>query len=176
MGWSSLFRQELRGLPGYNNVEVDILGREMRTVGQVIEPVPGSNLILNIDLRLQNVMSDELQTTLDEKEAPWGVSIAMNPQTGAVMGMVSLPSYDNNIFAEGINEDYLALEADERRPLINYAIGGLYPPGSTFKMVPATAALQEKVISEGTTIRDDGPIYLPNQILSGRSQPSPGIC
>ena len=81
---------------------------------------------------------------MEKVEAPWGVSIAMNPQNGAILGMVSLPSYDNNIFAESINEDYLALEQDERRPLINYAIGGLYPPGSTFKMVPATAALAGK--------------------------------
>ncbi len=159
------YQTDLRGLPGYNNVEVDIVGREMRTVGQVIEPVPGSNLILNIDLRLQKVMYDELEAMLEEQDARWGVSIAMDPQTGAVLGMVSLPPYDNNIFAEGINEDYLALEADERRPLINYAIGGLYPPGSTFKMVPAAAALQENVIGEGTTIRDDGPIYLPNRFF-----------
>ncbi len=159
------YQTELRGLPGYNNVEVDILGREMRTVGQVIEPVPGSNLILNIDLRLQNIMYEELAAMMEEKEAPWGVSIAMNPQNGAILGMVSLPSYDNNIFAEGINEEYLALEADERRPLINYAIGGLYPPGSTFKMVPAAAALQENVIGESTQIRDDGPIYLPNRFF-----------
>ena len=76
---------------------------------------------------------------MDEKEAPWGVAIAMDPMTGAILGMVSLPSYNNNIFAEQINEGYLALERDERRPLINYAIGGLYPPGSTFKMVTATA-------------------------------------
>jgi penicillin-binding protein 2 len=145
------YQRELRGLPGFKNLEVDILGREMRTVGQVIEPVPGSNLILNIDLRLQRAMDDELVVQMEKTEAPWGVSIAMNPQTGAILGMVSLPSYDNNIFAESINEDYLALEQDERRPLINYAIGGLYPPGSTFKMVPATAAIQEKVIS-GRTI------------------------
>ncbi len=96
---------------------------------------------------------------MEERDAPWGVSIAMNPQTGAILGMVSLPSFDNNIFAEAIDEDYLNLEKDERRPLINYAIGGLYPPGSTFKMVPATAALQEYVISGRTTVVDGGPIF-----------------
>ncbi|MCB9138626.1 MAG: penicillin-binding protein 2 [Caldilineaceae bacterium] len=159
------YQTELRGLPGYKNVEVDILGRQMRTVGQVIDPVPGSNLILNLDWRLQDVMARELAAAMEEQDAPWGVTIAMNPQTGAILGMVSLPPYDNNIFAEGINEEYLALEADERRPLINYAIGGLYPPGSTFKMVPSTAALQEKVIDKETQIRDSGPIYLPNRFF-----------
>lgn len=162
-GLEFTYQQELRGIPGYKNIEVDILGREMRTVGEVAEPVPGLNLILNIDRRLQQVMRDSLQAKMDETEAPWGVVIAMEPKTGAVLGMVSLPSYNNNIFAERINEDYMALERDERRPLINYAIGGLYPPGSVFKMVPATAALAEGVIDPNTTIVDAGPIYLPNR-------------
>ncbi|HXF60535.1 MAG TPA: penicillin-binding protein 2 [Caldilineaceae bacterium] len=157
------YQRELRGLPGYKNIEVDILGREMRTVGEVAEPVPGSNLILSIDLRLQRVMSETLQAKMDEKGTRWGVAIAMNPKTGSVLGMVSLPSYNNNVFAERINEHYLALERDERRPLINYAIGGLYPPGSTFKLVTAAAALSEGVITPETILVDSGPIYLPNR-------------
>lgn len=157
------YQRELRGIPGYKNVEVDILGREMRTVGEVAEAVPGSNLILNIDLRLQQIMMDALQAKMTEVEAPWGVAIAMDPMTGAVQGMVSLPSYNNNVFAEKINEEYLKLEADERRPLINYAIGGLYPPGSTFKLVTSTAGLQEGVIEPDTYLVDAGPIYLPNR-------------
>ena len=78
--------------------------------------------------------------------------------------MVSLPSYDNNIFSEGLGEEYQALEVedDTRRPLYNYAIGGLYPPGSTFKLVSATAALAENVITPYTTLVDRGPIYLRN--------------
>lgn len=157
------YQRELRGVPGYRNMEVDILGREMRTVGQVAEPVPGSNLVLSIDLRLQEVMHNALGGMMEEVDAPWGVAIAMNPMTGSILGMVSLPSYDNNVFAERINEAYLALERDERRPLINYAIGGLYPPGSTFKMVTAAAALQEKVVGPQTQLVDSGPIYLPNR-------------
>jgi penicillin-binding protein 2 len=157
------YQRELRGIPGYKNIEVDILGREIRTVGEVAEAVPGSNLILSIDIRLQQVMMDALQAKMDEVESPWGVAIAMDPMTGAVQGMVSLPSYNNNVFAEKINEEYLALEADKRRPLINYAIGGLYPPGSTFKLVTSAAALQEGVITPETRLTDAGPIYLPNR-------------
>jgi penicillin-binding protein 2 len=157
------YQRELRGIPGYKNLEVDILGREIRTVGEVADPVPGSNLVLGIDLRLQKVMQDALQAKMDELDSPWGVAIAMNPMTGLVRGMVSLPGYNNNVFAERINEDYLALERDERRPLINYAIGGLYPPGSTFKMVTASAALQEGVITADTQLVDAGPIYLRNR-------------
>lgn len=162
-GLEASYQEELRGRPGHKTFEVDIVGRQVRTVGEVREALPGLNLILNIDLRLQRVMRDALQAKLDEKNAKWGVAIAMNPQNGAVLGMVSLPSFNNNVFAERINEDYLALERDERKPLINYAIGGLYPPGSTFKMVPATGALAEGLIDANTTIVDSGPMYLMNE-------------
>jgi penicillin-binding protein 2 len=159
------YQTELRGSPGYKNIEVDILGREMRTVGQVADPTPGLNLNLGIDRRLQSSMRVSLEEEMAKVEAKWGVAIAMNPKTGLILGMVSLPSFDNNIFAEGINEDYLALERDERRPLINYAIGGLYPPGSTFKIVTASAALAEGVIDGDTRITDSGPMFLPNRFF-----------
>lgn len=160
------YQTELRGVPGYKIVEKDILGREMRTVGTSSEAEPGSNLILNIDRRLQEVMRNTLQAKMDEVEAKWGVTIAMNPQNGAVLGLVSLPSYDNNIFAEQINiQEYRKLEQDDRLPLINYAIGGLYPPGSTFKIVSALGALAEGIVEADTQIVDAGPIYLPNQFF-----------
>lgn len=161
-GLEASYQDELRGQPGHKTVEVDILGREIRTVGQVVESAPGLNLVLNIDLRLQRVMRDALQAMMDEKKAKWAAAAAINPQNGAVLGLVSLPSFNNNIFAERIDQDYLKLEKDERKPLINYVIGGLYPPGSTFKLVTATAALAEGVIDKDTTIVDSGPILLPN--------------
>ena len=161
------YQDELRGTPGLRFVERDILGTDVRVVGPVREPVPGWNLNLSIDLRLQRVMYDALKEAKEsstmEKGVPWAVAIAMNPQNGQILGMVSLPSYDNNIFAKEIGEDYLKLEKDERRPLINYAIGGLYPPGSTFKMITAAAALAEGVITPDTTVTDAGPIFLPNR-------------
>ena len=162
-GLEFTYQDELRGDPGVRHSERDIVGVDVRTIGDVLEPVPGLNLHLNIDLRLQRVMYDALQEMMVAVDAPWGVTIALNPQNGAVLGMVSLPSYDNNIFAERIGEDYLRLEQDERRPLINYAIGGLYPPGSTFKMVTAAAGLAEDVITPETIVVDAGPIYLPNR-------------
>lgn len=161
-GLEASYQDELRGRPGHKTVEVDILGSEVRIIGEVREAVPGLNLTLNIDLRLQRVMRDALQAMMDQKQSKWAVAVAMNPMNGAVLGMVSLPSFDNNIFAERIDEDYLRLEKDERKPLINYAIGGLYPPGSTFKMVTATGALQEGIIGRNDTIVDSGPILLPN--------------
>ena len=161
------YQDEMRGTPGLRFVERDILGTDVRVVGPVREPVPGWNLNLSIDLRLQRAMYDALKEAKDsstvEKGVPWAVAIAMNPQNGQILGMVSLPSYDNNIFAKEIGDDYLKLEKDERRPLINYAIGGLYPPGSTFKMITAAAALSEGVIDPDTTVTDAGPIFLPNR-------------
>lgn len=162
-GLEYTYQDDLRGTPGVRFVERDILGTDVRIVGDVLDPVPGLNLHLSLDRRLQEVMRQELQTAKDAVEAPWAVAVAMNPQNGQVLGMVSLPSYDDNIFAERIGEDYLKLEKDERRPLINYAIGGLYPPGSTFKMVTASAGLAEGVITPDTTVVDAGPIFLPNQ-------------
>jgi len=169
VGYSGLefaYQTELRGVPGYKYIEKDILGREMRVVGQPLEPVPGSNLILNIDRRLQATIRDTLQAKMDEVESQWGVTIAMNPQTGAILGLVSLPVFDNNIFGERVDLDaYQQLVDDDRLPLINYAIGGLYPPGSTFKMVPALGALTEGVIDKDTQIVDTGPLLLPNQFF-----------
>ena len=163
-GLEYTYQDSLRGLPGKRLVEVDILGRESRTVNVVREPGPGLNLNLSLDIHLQQVMQDALARQLEETGAPHGVALAMDPRSGAMLGMVSLPSYDNNIFSEGLGEEYKALEVedDTQRPLYNYAIGGLYPPGSTFKLVSATAALAEHVITPATTLVDRGPIYLPN--------------
>lgn len=157
------YQDELRGIPGERIVEVDILGREARTVGDIRQPIPGQYLYLSVDRELQKRMYEALDAKMQEANAPWGVTIAMNPQNGAILGMVSLPSFDNNIFAEGLDQKYLNVQNDERRPLINYAIGGLYPPGSVYKMVSATAALQEGVIGANDTIVDNGPLFLPNK-------------
>lgn len=163
-GLEYTYQDALRGLPGRKLVEVDILGRESRTVSTVREPEPGLNLTLSMDIRLQDVMHNALAQKLEETGAPHGVAVAMDPRTGAMLGLVSLPSYDNNIFSEGLGAEYQALEVedDTRRPLYNYAIGGLYPPGSTFKLVSATAALAEGIVDPHTTLVDRGPIYLPN--------------
>lgn len=159
------YQDELRGIPGSRQIDVDILGREVRTIGEVKQPIPGKSLYLAVDFRLQQAMHDALSTMMEEKDAPWVVTIAMNPQNGAILGMVSLPSFDNNVFTEKIGENYLEIQNDERRPLINYAIGGLYPPGSVFKMVTASAALAEGIIAPRDTIADNGPIFLPNRFF-----------
>ena len=158
------YEAELRGVKGRKTIEVDVAGREVRTIGEITPPTPGNNLVLSIDLALQRATEQLLAKALQQAKSPSGVAIAMNPQNGEVLAMVSLPGYDNNLFAGGIKpEDYERLNADERRPLVNHAIMGQYPPGSTFKIVPAAGGLQEGVITPRTLIRCDGIMYVPNQ-------------
>lgn len=157
------YQKELRGIPGKRQIEVDIFGRAVSVIGDLQESIPGQHVYLTVDLDLQRMMHAELQAMLTEKESDWGVTIAMDPMTGAILGMVSLPSFDNGIFNGEIDDRYFDIIKDERNPLLNYAISSLYPPGSVFKMVVGAGALQEGVVSATTIINDNGPIYLPNR-------------
>ncbi len=167
-GIENSYEQVLRGQVGYRQIQVDVAGREINTVGQPRPPVPGYNLHLTIDARLQQMMETALRKGLAASRSPSGVAIAMNPQNGAVLGMVSLPTYDNNLFADGITEkEYATLSEDPTRPLLNHAISGIYPPGSTFKMVAASGGLQEGVITPRTHLQDNGILWLPNKYYPG---------
>jgi penicillin-binding protein 2 len=158
------FEDELQGHKGRKHIEVDVAGRESRTVGEPEPAEPGHNLILTIDLELQRAMEGALYQGMEAAGSKAGVAIAMNPQTGEILGMVSLPSYDNNLFAEGISvKDYEQLSSDPHHPLVNHATSGLYPPGSTFKIVPAIAALQEGVVTPEMQFTCEGTLWLPNK-------------
>ncbi len=167
VGWSGLeftFEDALRGQPGRRVIEVDVNGRERNVIGEVTPPQPGQNLILSLDLELQEAMRDALVRGIDPKRSESAVAIALDPRNGQIRGMVSLPTYDNNVFADGITpEEYKSIADAKGEPLLNHAIGGIYAPGSTFKMVAASAGLQEKVISPNTLLSDPGIIYLPNR-------------
>ena len=171
-GLELTFEKALRGRDGRRNIEVDVNGREVRTVGDIFPSAPGNNLVLTIDVELQALMEQALQRGLENAKAEIGVAIAMDPKTGEVLGMVSLPTYDNNLFARGITADeYQALLDDKRLPLLNHAISALYPPGSVFKIVAASGALQEGVIDENTRLGDsfdgrvDGIVYVDNRFF-----------
>ncbi len=165
MGVERTFEQVLRGRKGQRQLEIDVLGREVRVVGEV-PPEPGDNLILTIDLDIQRVAEDALRQEMSKGRARSGVVIAMNPQNGQILALVSLPNYDDNLFIGGISvDDYERLTQDAFRPLLNHAISGVYPPGSTFKIVTAAAALQEEVIQPNTYINDPGTIWLPNKFF-----------
>jgi penicillin-binding protein 2 len=101
---------------------------------------------------------------MQRANSPRGVAIVMRPRTGEILSMVSLPTYDNNMFAEGISvEDWQALGENEHRPLLNHAISDQVPPGSVFKIVMATAVLQEGVVDEDTRLDCPGTIVLPDK-------------
>ena len=158
------FEDQLFGQDGTKLIEVDIAGREVRTVGQVQPQTPGNNLHLTLDLGLQQAATDILARQMKVVGKKQGVVVAMNPQTGEILAMVSLPSYDDNEFTGGISSDKLeALQTDQNRPLLNHAISGQFAPGSVFKIVTASAGLAEGVIDTGTRLYCGGTMWLPNR-------------
>jgi penicillin-binding protein 2 len=161
-GLEKSYEPELRGVRGYERVEVDALGRPQKTLGS-ISSTPGSDLFLNIDSGLQKKSFDALSEFLVERSLSRGAVIALDPRDGSVLALVSVPSFDNNLFADGISgEAYHSLITNESKPLFNRAIAGEYPPGSTFKPVIAVAALSEGVVSEHTRIESKGGISVGN--------------
>jgi penicillin-binding protein 2 len=115
-------------------------------------------------VELQRYVEKALREGMRTAKSPVGVAIAMDPRTGQVLALVSLPSYDSNLFSGGISySDYAVLSADPNHPLFNHAISGLYPPGSTFKIVSATAILAENIVDQTTMLFCPGTLYLPNK-------------
>jgi penicillin-binding protein 2 len=154
------YEQYLRGVNGAKQVEVDASGRPVKVIGS-IEPQPGHVVQLNINQGLQQVLYDAFQKNSTRVK---GAAVAMNPKTGEVLALLSLPGYDNNLFAHGISSvDYQKLTTDPLLPLFNRAIAGVFPPGSTVKPVVAAAALQEGVVKENTIINDRGVLVIPHQ-------------
>lgn len=154
----------LHGTKGLEVIEVDVSGRKVRTVSDPIPAQTGHNLKLTLDLDLQQAVTDALARGIRDTSQRSGVAIAIDPRNGQILAMVSLPAYDNNLFAGGISaRDYIALSRDKRRPLVNHAIGGLYPPGSIYKIIPAAGALQDGVITPETILIDQGVLWLPNK-------------
>jgi len=158
------FEKDLRGQNGQKLVEVDVAGREVRTVGEPQPALPGYNLRLTLDLDLQTKITELLSQQLKALGKKQGVVIALDPQTGQVLAMVSLPAYDNNLFTGGIStEELRALQRDPARPLVNHAISSMLPPGSTYKLVVASAGLEEGVVNSGTVLHCGGILWLPNR-------------
>ncbi len=151
-GVEASFESVLRGTYGSQQVERNAQGRPLKVIGTNREPVAGTNLMLTIDARLQRMATEALTWGMQAAGVKQGVTIVMNPQTGEILAMVSLPSYDNNKFATGISTaDFQAYLANPNQPLRNHAIADIYPPGSTFKLVTGTAAMQEGVTTPTQT-------------------------
>ncbi len=145
-GIEKTYDKTLRGKNGKELEEVDATGNKIRVLGR-IDPVPGGNIHVSLDVRLQNAAYAEMK---DKK----GAVVVENPNTGEILALVSTPSFDPNNFVR--NEGLSILLQDSNQPLFNRAITGQYPPGSTFKIVTALAALQSHSIDTTTQIEDTG--------------------
>ncbi|HEY6822862.1 MAG TPA: penicillin-binding protein 2 [Steroidobacteraceae bacterium] len=142
----------LRGTDGWADVIVDARGRSVRTVAEQA-PVPGSSVYLTLDLTLQLATAASLAAGLQRDHKKAGASVVVDPRSGEVLAMVSIPGYDTNLFTHGISQAaYKQLLDDPLRPLLNRSIAGQYAPGSTFKMVTAIAGLQEGKITPSTIL------------------------
>jgi penicillin-binding protein 2 len=171
-GLEGEYERNLAGIPGEDRLSVNVLGNVVGTQ-RTREPVEGDTVVTNIDLNLQNAAQSALanaisadRNTLDKTTglypaATGGAAVVMNVQTGAVLALASYPSYDLNEWVGGISANQFAsIEATGAEN--DYAIQGLYPPGSTFKLVTATAALQSGIISPNTSVYDGGSFTVPN--------------
>ena len=140
----------LIGVDGGKQVEVNHVGRELRELSKAVNPIPGNDLYLTVDMRLQR----ELRRLMGDKS---GVIIVMRPRTGEILGLLSLPDYDPNAFVGGIPQQlWTELTQSPEKPLVNKALQGTYPPGSTLKMMMALAALDAGVIDENTVFHCPG--------------------
>ena len=152
-GVESSYESALRGIYGEQQVERDATGQTIRVLQTTAQPQPGSSLVLSIDLKEQRYAQQALEWGLTKAGVRRGVFIAMNPQTGEILAMVSLPTYDANDFARGItNAQMKAYLSDKDTPFVNHAIAEQYPPGSTYKLVTGTGALQDKKITRDSTV------------------------
>jgi penicillin-binding protein 2 len=161
--------QYLRGQPGTTRLLVNSSGQVFGTLSST-PPVPGSDVQLSIDLGLQREVESALSQELGTVNAPTGAAVVLDPRTGAVLAMASIPSYDPSVWVGGISTaNYANLQNPANNyPLVNRAIAGLYTPGSTFKLTTATAALDQGVISPTTIVDDTGAYTIPgsNQTLA----------
>lgn len=148
-GLEQHYEFELHGETGYEEVEIDAGGRAVRSLKR-IPPVSGNNLQLTLDTRLQEITE---QAFGDRK----GALVAIEPATGGILAMVSTPTYDPNLFVDGItSENWKELNEHPDRPMINRTINGAYPPGSTFKPFMALAALEMGKRTPQQAISDPG--------------------
>jgi penicillin-binding protein 2 len=173
-GVEETFEDVLRGTKGRQIVEEDVLGRVLRVVEKQSDFVPGDNVYLTLDLELQRFTEEALRRGMETASSPRGVAIAMKPQTGEILAMVSLPTYDNSVFVQGVSKSDWERWNDPHRPLINHAISDRLQPGSVFKIIVAAAALQEGVLTPYTRLTCPGRIIVANKYYPndpGRAQP-----
>jgi penicillin-binding protein 2 len=146
-GIEQIYDDYLRGTDGYREVVVDSRGRIQAEI-EIVNPIPGRDLMTTIDLDLQNAAEEQLRNSATQR----GVIIAMDPNNGEIFALASAPTFDPNLFSQRITTkegraEYKALLDDPQKPLLNRAVQSRYPPGSTWKIPMAVAGLQQKAIT-----------------------------
>jgi penicillin-binding protein 2 len=155
LGIEKFYEDELHGRVGYQQAENDASGEPIRVLNQ-INPIPGKNLYLTLDSRLQIAVEKSL-------EGHRGAVVAIQPSTGQILALVSQPGYDPNLFVAGIStQDFQKLQDSPDRPLYNRALRGLYPLASTIKPFFALEGLDSEVINPNTSLFDPGWYQLKN--------------
>ncbi len=148
----------LRGQHGQKEIEIDNLGRERRLIG-IKNAEAGKNLVLNLDLELQRKLAESLTRMIQVSSSKAGAAVALDPQDGSVLALVSYPFFDNNLLIEGLSEEeFKKLVNQPIKPFFNRAVAGEYPSGSIIKPLIALAGLEEKIITPTTTIVSSGGI------------------
>lgn len=176
-GIEAYLEDELAGQRGLITQVKDVAGLPIRVIERK-DPVAGRNVRLTIDLDLQkagqDILNNQIQTINSEAQAEVtrsGVVIAIDPRTGQVLAMVSLPTYDNSRFARGIDvEYYLRIAEESQTPLQNHAIQSIYPPGSVWKLITATAVANENVIRPEAQLFDGGILTVLNRFAANDTE------
>ncbi len=149
LGLEASYERELHGIAGTDEVEVDAAGRAVRSLSRT-EPIAGNNLILSLDIKLQKVAEAAFGEEI-------GALIAIQPQTGDILALVSRPNFDPNLFIDGIDpQSWDALNTSPNKPMVNRALQGVYPPGSTIKPFMALAGLAYGKRTPEWSISDPG--------------------
>ncbi len=150
-GVEALFDAQLRGTPGQRIIEVDAVGRELRMI-QETPSVKGEDISLSIDINIQKAIEGAFGNKA-------GALVAIKPDSGEILALESLPSFDPNVFSIGISSNnWKSLIEDKKKPMLNRAIQSQYPPGSLFKIITAVAALEEGIINANEKVRCTGGI------------------
>lgn len=164
-GIEASYEARLRGTQGERDVEINALSKPTSLVRER-DPVDGADITLTLHLDLQRAAEQALQRQMNISRVRRGAVIALHPQDGAVLALVSLPAYDNNIFSGAVSSTvYRALIEDMDTPLLPRAWAGVYPSGSTIKPIVAVAALAEGIISPHTSILSTGGIRIGGKLF-----------
>ncbi len=161
-GVEKYYEKYLRGVAGKIEIEKDAFERK-KLEKEISSAEPGNNLVLHLDSNLQKKLTEELNESLNRVGAKKGVAVALNPQTGGILSLVSLPAFNNNLLSQGVSREKLRqIQTDPQEPFFNRVTSGEYAPGSTIKPLIAAAGLEENIILPYQKINCQGVISVKN--------------